>query len=633
MVDISQVFPINESFDIQTSLQFDTTILRNDRGTEQRVVNWQSPLRTYNISKKLANRTDIQTLGNFYNLTKGSKNSFLYLDRSDHYAATDAAKFIAFNITSQGVLLPVADGTRTEFQLIKKYTVGDNTHYRIITQPIANTINLKRNGSTVTNWTIGSNGKITFQTPPTGILTADFKFYVPVRLEQDNFDFQLISHSPERLLYSIPQLVLKEVREIPFYYPRDEIDESCDRTFDLDFVFAATESNLYNTESIPLSSGFERQIERSDETIWLSRLGQKNKLNQKNLEILIAFWLCCKGSGCLFNYQDRQYSKNTYPARFNNNTLTYLRRSTLDYYQVNGLELRQFKSGIDIETGFEGLSGNLLTIARVCKIERPDGVIHGFTTHDRDLVIDGTTYKASTAFDPTALTQKVELSVDNLEIKSVIDTEEISIKDLVSGQYSDAIITIAVVDYTDLPDTLEEAKLEQKGLVGEIKLTNSYYVLENLTRAAALLKQAASVKTSPGCRYEFGDSKCKKDLDDLTYNVSVTQLYGGRRSFRISGSIADNLLEFGKVTFTSGENVGITMNILSFNNNIIELFLPTPRAISVNDTLTVVAGCDKSETTCRDTYDNFINFGGEPSGGKYWMPGNDFLLASPVSSD
>jgi uncharacterized phage protein (TIGR02218 family) len=52
------------------------------------------------------------------------------------------------------------------------------------------------------------------------------------------------------------------------------------------------------------------------------------------------------------------------------------------------------------------------------------------------------------------------------------------------------------------------------------------------------------------------------------------------------------------------------------------LFLPMGDSIAIGDTGTAVAGCDKSFATCRDVFNNVVNFRGFPS-----IPGNDRLFA------
>jgi uncharacterized phage protein (TIGR02218 family) len=51
-------------------------------------------------------------------------------------------------------------------------------------------------------------------------------------------------------------------------------------------------------------------------------------------------------------------------------------------------------------------------------------------------------------------------------------------------------------------------------------------------------------------------------------------------------------------------------------------------AIAAGDTFTVTAGCDKRFSTCRERFDNALNFRGFPH-----MPGNDFALSYARAGD
>ena len=70
--------------------------------------------------------------------------------------------------------------------------------------------------------------------------------------------------------------------------------------------------------------------------------------------------------------------------------------------------------------------------------------------------------------------------------------------------------------------------------------------------------------------------------------------------------------DYGVVTWTSGANAGLSAEIRYFNGSQFGLFEPMPYAIAAGDTYEVTPGCDKRLQTCRDKYDNVVNFRGEP---------------------
>ena len=59
-----------------------------------------------------------------------------------------------------------------------------------------------------------------------------------------------------------------------------------------------------------------------------------------------------------------------------------------------------------------------------------------------------------------------------------------------------------------------------------------------------------------------------------------------------------------------------------------ELWQAMAEPIVVGDAFTISAGCDKRFSTCRDRFDNAVNFRGFPH-----MPGNDFALSYPVQGE
>ncbi len=118
------------------------------------------------------------------------------------------------------------------------------------------------------------------------------------------------------------------------------------------------------------------------------------------------------------------------------------------------------------------------------------------------------------------------------------------------------------------------------------------------------------------------------DVDTRLYNEDpalgqsdASQVYtaytsGGMATPQGTASVFD----YGKVTFTSGANIGLSMEVKTYVTGTIVLQLPMPYPIEAGDTYSLVQGCDRSFATCRDRHNNVINFRGEPH-----LPGQDKL--------
>jgi len=641
MVDITQAFPIVESVGIAINLAFSNLVLINSSGVEQRIVKWQDPIRSFNFARKILTKADVTNIANFYDLAKGSNYSFLYEDKSDYLS------------NKQGFLYPAPDGSRKNFQIIKKYQVGNNIHYRAITEvKVLSSIN--QGGTTLTNWTLLDVGQISFTTAPSSssnLIKAIFSFYVPVTFDSDEFTYRVNSPST----FEVNKLLLKEIKQKPYIYPLDVLQDTpatgnnvVSFPAGLDYFAQNEDYSDYDTEIITLSSGFRYRTTRLQIPIFRQIFGQRKTFSQDQLNILLTFWLANKANGAQFYYTDTALTGQTVLARFNTQEITYSLTSTNFVYQLNPLEIKLYRGNTTptldhpLQSPSDILSNPLMTLARVCNITVPtisSSITYGFTTADRDITIDNQVYDASTAFEPSALEQNLSWAVNNQEIKTVIKSSQITEAELASGFFDNAKIIVAVIDYANPPSTLLGAIVEQTGVVGEIISSDTNYTMENLSEAATLLKQPVSVKTSPYCPYNFGNSKCTVNKSLYAYTATIVNATGFSNTPRFimvdNVSIPDHQLMAGYCQFTSGANENLSFMIFdnvyqsATNTTLITLNIPAFFQMSAGDTVTLQGGCDKQFSTCSQLYNNAINFGGIPSKG-HFMPNNDFYISSPI---
>lgn len=85
----------------------------------------------------------------------------------------------------------------------------------------------------------------------------------------------------------------------------------------------------------------------------------------------------------------------------------------------------------------------------------------------------------------------------------------------------------------------------------------------------------------------------------------------------------------GLITFTSGLNNGLSMEIRAWNPNVLDLKLPMPFTIGVADTFTIIPGCNKLKTTCVKKFNNLLGPDGIHGGfrGEAEVPGQDQALS------
>ena len=100
------------------------------------------------------------------------------------------------------------------------------------------------------------------------------------------------------------------------------------------------------------------------------------------------------------------------------------------------------------------------------------------------------------------------------------------------------------------------------------------------------------------------------------FSVATGGVVRPRLEFRMN-SISQEVNQYyrdGSVLFTSGNNRGLTFAIADYvaSNRKITLLTPTPFDIQAGDYAIVTVGCDGLASTCKNKFNNFVNFGGDP---------------------
>lgn len=261
--------------------------------------------------------------------------------------------------------------------------------------------------------------------------------------------------------------------------------------------------------------------------------------------------------------------------------------------------------------------------SRLCKIweiARLDGEILRFTEHDRDLVVGGETYMATASFDPSTIKHTSGLEVSDLDVQGAFDSAYITAEDLLAGRYWGATFVVSEVLWDD---TDEGADVLKFGWIGRVKESGGKFVAELLDPASRLQHQIVA-QYQALCRATFGDARCGASVYSLAVEVAAVT---SRRVFDATTIPVydDQAWSHGLVTFTSGANAGVVMDVYESDGETLTLFLPMPFDIAAGDQLTIVPGCDHSLATCRDRFANVLNFRAEPH-----CPVTDDLIKGPV---
>jgi uncharacterized phage protein (TIGR02218 family) len=258
------------------------------------------------------------------------------------------------------------------------------------------------------------------------------------------------------------------------------------------------------------------------------------------------------------------------------------------------------------------------TLSTCWKLTRRDAQVFGFTEADTSLVVAGVTYTPTSGYTRSAISTNSTLSVDNLDLEALLDDTAITEADLLAGLWDHAEIRIFSVNRADTTQIVKQ----RRGWLGEVTIKDGTFTCE-LRGLAQVLQSSVGELFSPACRADFCDTRCGLTLATYTDSGTVTSVTSYRVFADTSLVAADGFYDGGLVTFTSGLNTGLEMEVKAYTVGNVALQQPMPYEVAVGDTFSITEGCDKSLAACI-ARGNVINFRGEPH-----LPGNDKILRGP----
>jgi uncharacterized phage protein (TIGR02218 family) len=280
-----------------------------------------------------------------------------------------------------------------------------------------------------------------------------------------------------------------------------------------------------------------------------------------------------------------------------------------------------------LEAGFAAhIASGATTLATCWTITRTDGVVLGFTDHDRTLSFDGVDYLPAHGLDGGEGTQKLGPQVDTAEVVGILHAEAITEDDILLGRYDGAAVETWRVNWRDVT----ERHRMRRATIGEIVREDGLFRAELRSGQQALNVEKGRLYQA-FCDAELGDARCGVNLSDPAYTTSAS-VAAVRDRYRLEiaelGGYAAGWFGFGTVTWSDGRRVGLEDRVLTHARiggaDILGFEQPVGGWVEAGDALVVSAGCDRSFATCKAKFANGVNFRGFPH-----IPGSDFVLRVP----
>ncbi len=276
------------------------------------------------------------------------------------------------------------------------------------------------------------------------------------------------------------------------------------------------------------------------------------------------------------------------------------------------------------------LATGATTLCNAWRITRRDGLVLGFTDHDRDLVVEGLGFKAAAAIAGSESALAAGLAVTGAELSGALSDASLSDADLAAGLYDGASVDILLVNWMDPTQAL----LLRRGIIGEVRAADGAFTAE-IRAVSDALNQTRGRLFSAGCDADLGDARCGVDLAAPGFfaDGAVAAADGALR-LRVDGldTFADGHFARGRLAFTSGANADFATEVKSHRREadavVIRLWQRPPFAVADGDGFRVTAGCDKLFATCAGRFANAARFRGFPH-----IPGNDFVITVAVPGE
>ncbi|MGO4402942.1 DUF2163 domain-containing protein [Bosea sp. RAF48] len=266
------------------------------------------------------------------------------------------------------------------------------------------------------------------------------------------------------------------------------------------------------------------------------------------------------------------------------------------------------------------------TLCRCWSLTRRDGLVLGFTDHDRALAFDGLTYAAATGLEAAEATAELGFAIGGGDVAGAFAASGLNEADLARGLYDDARVRIWLVNWA-VP---EQRLLLEEGFVGEVRRGEHSFTAEVRGFAKAFDEERGRLYLR-SCSADLGDARCGVALAPVSAEVTASD---GRLALAAEGlaSYPDGHFTGGRLVFTGGANAGFATEVkrhgIEGDRAVFQLWQAPAAAILAGDDFSVAPGCDKSFATCRAKFGNGVNFRGFPH-----MPTTDFIIGGVRPGD
>jgi uncharacterized phage protein (TIGR02218 family) len=270
-------------------------------------------------------------------------------------------------------------------------------------------------------------------------------------------------------------------------------------------------------------------------------------------------------------------------------------------------------------------------LATALLIQRKDGALFGITSCSVPLVLDLTPWDTlpwaltgQTAFefdarqglDLKTIESTAGFEVDDSELQTLNDGTLFTEADILAGRWAEARFRLFLYRWdVAVPTIANDVEVLKVGSFGQT-YPGRDIIRQELRCLKELLQHPVGIVSQPTCRARFGSQgsgQCNKDPAPFTFSLTVTAVASNLVFTASAATQAADYFGAGELTWTSGQNDGLSAQINQFSAGVFTLAAPMIGTVAIGDTFTAIAGCRKRRTQdCVAKFANGLNFQGEP---------------------
>lgn len=227
-----------------------------------------------------------------------------------------------------------------------------------------------------------------------------------------------------------------------------------------------------------------------------------------------------------------------------------------------------------------------------------------YTSHHRDITYNSNVYTA-VALERDSI-KAIDQS-DNQRVQIKLPANEDIITDYAFNTPAQGLDLTVYRQHEEGGDTITYFK----GTVSSVAIQQNATTLGVITVSSLLTKALLGQFPKPFfqgmCNHTLYDTRCQVNSASFSHSTTITSIASNTIVVASVGSLTGSALVGGKLVSGTEERL-----IIAQSGTTLTIQFPFTTSIVATASCTVFAGCDHTVTTCRDTFNNVINYGGQP---------------------